>query len=379
MSRVLAAVLVGLVVSPLLAQAPPAMVRLGEVREETLSPRRQVVAELRSPRVSEVASFEAGIVTEVCFREGDPVAEGEVLARLDDSRLVLDRAHAEADLAATAADLAEREAEERQARRDLALVEESRAAGAANERELLDARSRLEISIARQERARRDIEVAAARLALFERRIADLAIRAPFEGVVTEQWVERGQWLAAGGKVATVVELGRLEAWLSLPQAIVEAHAAILLEHAPDPPPGVEAVILQIGATGEALPLERLRLVPEVERRGRTFTVIGSFDNRERHLLPGLSAAAHVPAGAKQPYRTVPKDAVLVRENGAMVYVARPGSDGTTVAVPVPLELAFPLGDRWAIRGGGVEAGDRVVIEGNERLMPMAAIVATGN
>ena len=73
------------------------------------------------------------------------------------------------------------------------------------------------------------------------------------------------------------------------------------------------------------------------------------------------------------------KDPTLLRQQAYVAGAWIDADDGTTVAVPVPLELAFPLGDRWAIRGGGVEAGDRVVIEGNERLMPMAAIVATGN
>ncbi len=205
------------------AAPPPTLVRVGQVSQETLAPRRKVTAELRSPRASSPASLEAGLVLEVLFEEGSAVRAGEPLARLDASRLELDLRLAEAELAATMADVLEREAEERKTIRDLALVEESRAAGAANERELLDARSARDIAAARLERARRDVAVEEARISVLRRRLADTTIRAPFDGVVVSQLVEPGQWLPAGGAVGSIVELDRLEAWLSLPQSIVEA------------------------------------------------------------------------------------------------------------------------------------------------------------
>jgi RND family efflux transporter MFP subunit len=355
------------------AAPPPTLVRVGQVTQETLAPRRKVTAELRSPRSSSPASLEAGIVVEVLAEEGVSVRAGEPLARLDAARLELDLLLAESELAAAQADVLEREAEERKSIRDLALVEESRAAGAANERELLDARSARDIAAARLERAKRDVAVVEARIALLRRRLADMTVRAPFDGVVVSQLVEPGQWLPAGGAVGSMVELDRLEAWLSLPQSIVEAAA----RDAREAPPADRA-ILAIDATGETIELDSLRIVPEVERRGRTFTAIGIFANRARRLLPGMSASAYVPSGAKEPWLVVPKDAVLFRDTGPVVWALRPGPEGASVAMPVPVDLAFPLGDRWAIRPGALAPGDEVVVEGNERLMPMTPVAATG-
>lgn len=352
------------------AAPPPSLVRVGQVSQETLAPRRKVTAELRSPRASSPASLESGLVLEVLVEEGSAVRTGEPLARLDASRLELDLLLAEAELAATKADVLEREAEERKSIRDLALVEESRAAGAANERELLDARAARDIAAARLERARKDVLVEEARLAVLRRRLADMTIRAPFDGVIVSQSVEPGQWLAAGGAVGTIVELDRLEAWLSVPQSIVEAQQR---EGA-----FTDRVILEIDATGETIELASLRIVPEVERRGRTFTAIGGFANPARRLLPGMSASAYVASGAKEPWLVVPKDAVLLRDTGPVVWALRPGAEGGSIAVPTPVDLAFPLGDRWAIRPGALAPGDEVVVEGNERLMPMAPVAPTG-
>lgn len=352
------------------AAPPPTLVRVGQVSQETLAPRRKVTAELRSPRASSPASLESGLVLEVLFEEGSAVRAGEPLAKLDASRLELDLLLAEAELAATRSDVLEREAEERKTIRDLALVEESLAAGAANERELLDARSARDIAAARLERARRDVAVEEARISVLRRRLADMTIRAPFDGVVVLQLVELGQWIPAGGAVGSIVELDRLEAWLSLPQSIVEAQVR---EGALS-----DQVILEIDATGETIELASLRIVPEVERRGRSFIAIGRFVNPSRRLLPGMSASAYIASGAREPWLVVPKDAVTLRDTGPVVWALRPAAEGGSMAVPTPVDLAFPLGDRWAIRRGGLAPGDEVVVEGNERLMPMAPVAPTG-
>ncbi|MGA1058603.1 MAG: hypothetical protein ACO3Y3_13025, partial [Phycisphaerales bacterium] len=58
------------------AAPPPTLVRVGQVTQETLAPRRKVTAELRSPRSSSPASLEAGIVVEVLAEEGVSVRAG---------------------------------------------------------------------------------------------------------------------------------------------------------------------------------------------------------------------------------------------------------------------------------------------------------------
>ena len=44
-------------------------------------------------------------------------------------------------------------------------------------------------------------------------------------------------------------------------------------------------------------------------------------------------------------------------------------------AAPVAVRVAFPYGEWAALDPGSVRAGDEVVVEGNERLMPGAAVV----
>ena len=61
----------------------------------------------------------------------------------------------------------------------------------------------------------------------------------------------------------------------------------------------------------------------------------------------------------------VPKDAVVLQRGGEIVF--RINADGSVE--PVPIESAQGVGE-WVVVSGPLEAGDRVVVRGNERLFP---------
>ena len=65
----------------------------------------------------------------------------------------------------------------------------------------------------------------------------------------------------------------------------------------------------------------------------------------------------------------MPKDAILRGESGPFVYAVRDG-----IAVPVNVRIVFPSGADVAIEPGALAAGAKVVVEGNERLMPMSPV-----
>ena len=61
----------------------------------------------------------------------------------------------------------------------------------------------------------------------------------------------------------------------------------------------------------------------------------------------------------------VPKDAVVLQRGGEIVF--RINAAGSVE--PVPIESAQGVG-AWVVVSGGLKAGDRVVVRGNERLFP---------
>ncbi len=349
---------------------PPSPVRVAEVREEELAPRRKVFGELRSARRTTVAAEESGIVRELLVREGSSTEAGAVVARLDGTRLALERAILEANMAAARASLVERELGALRAERDLGLLRRAVDEGGANPRELADAESDLAVARAQASQAEASIAAIERQIGLLSQRIADLEVRAPFAGTITLRHAEAGAFIAEGGAVVDLTETVRLEGWFDVPQELYSA----AVELAARASGGVGAVEIRTAA-GAAVEAGSLRVIPEIDQRARTFHAVVGVDNAAGAFAPGLALEAFVPQGAPQRWMLLPKDALVYQGTSASVYLVDGG-----IARPVPVRVAFPTGDFVAIDhaaalGAGLRPGAAVVVEGNERLMPMSPVV----
>jgi len=363
--------LLALLAAPALAGAPalpqgpePAAVRVDAVRAEVVQERRQVTGSVRAVRRSLVASQESGLLIDLLVREGQSVTRGSPLARLDSTRLELELATLEAQRSVAEAILDERTSDEERRRRDLESLRVLAERDAARPKELADAESDWRVARARVAQARRDLEVIASRAALARVRVEDTTVAAPFAGMVSARHTEVGQWLSAGDAVVELISVGELEVWLDVPQ---EHYAALAARRG--------ALQVRIDATGDVYELEAWRPLPLVAERGRSFTVIAGLPP-EAPLAPGMSVSAAVPTGAQAAHATVSPDAILRNETGPYVYLVVPGGeDRPARAAPVQVEILFRTAGRVVVRGAGLAAGALTVVEGNERLYPMAPVV----
>ena len=98
----------------------------------------------------------------------------------------------------------------------------------------------------------------------------------------------------------------------------------------------------------------------------RTIKIHLSFDNNstKRKLFVGENVNISIPLGPGLEALTVHKDAILKREGMSLVYVIK--DDKAQIK---PVKLGDGVGDRFIVLGG-LEAGDIIVIKGNERLRP---------
>ncbi len=349
---------------------PPAPVRLAEVVSEDVAESRMVTGELRSLRVAEVASQEAGVVVELLVEVGMRVEAGQVLARLDDERLVLERRRTTAERAAAESVVAEEDASHG---RWLAEVESLRAAneqGASTARELRDAAAELHQATARLQKARRDVEVYDARLALLEHRLHDMQIVAPFAGAITQKLSEKGQWVSEGDSVCELVQTDELELVLDVPQRYLPVLADRL---ALDSLQGTDLVV-GLDAGTSRLEIDNLRIVPQIDQRSRTFRLVGRVRNPEGTLASGLSIAGWIPTGTSGNHLIVPTDAVMRNDMGAYVYVTRRMGPGPAKAMPATIKILFEMPGRVVIEAASLKPGDQVVVEGNDRLYPTAPV-----
>ena len=356
---------------------PPMAVTVDAVRREAVQEHRKVTGELRAVRRSRVATQEPGLVLELPVEEGRPVARGDLLARLDSRRLDVQLEAMVADEKSMQGLVDERQATLDWRRRELELYRQSAQRGAANPKEILDAESTANIAKARLTQAQRQLDLTKARANLLRERLADMTIEAPFDGVVVTIHAEVGEWVGEGDAVVELVSIGEIEAWLQVPQKYFGVVSENPLE-----------IAIHLDAAGRMINASRMRIIPMVDRRARSFSVVATLGDAGRRVTPGMSLTAWIPTGQKTEQLTIDRDAVLRNDAGAFVYVARgmprrSGERGGSAeasapasAVPVNIRVLFPVEDRLVVEARGLEAGDFVVVEGNERLFPMMPIQA---
>lgn len=349
----------------------PAPVRTAPVAKREVVERRMVTGELRALRQAEVASQEGGLVAEMLVDIGSRVEADQELARLDDERLQLEKQRATAERAAAASTIAEASSIRDRWASEIASLQEAAQRGAGNARERRDADAEFHQAAARFEKAERDVEVYDARLALLERRLKDMHVRAPFAGVVSKKLTERGEWVSEGDSVCEILATNEFELALDVPQRYLPVLASTPLSGAD--------LVVRLDAAGDDLVLENVRLVPNVDQRSRTFTLVALVPNPRGSLAAGLSVVAWIPTGASAQHLIVPTDAVMRNDMGAFVYAAKVMGEGPPKAVPTTVEVLFEMPGEVVVRAGSLAEGDQIVVEGNERLYPMAQLAPTGS
>lgn len=156
-----------------------------------------------SRRRSELGFELAGQVAKILVDDGDRVAAGELLARLDTARLDARRRELAAQL------------DEAEAQRVLA--EKTRARNATLFRQGHVTAQRLDEAVAQATAAAARVAAIKASIAALDVDLAKAALRAPFDGTIERRLIDEGTVVAAGTPVLRLVEAQSLEAEVGLP------------------------------------------------------------------------------------------------------------------------------------------------------------------
>ncbi|MFW6336337.1 MAG: efflux RND transporter periplasmic adaptor subunit, partial [Phycisphaeraceae bacterium] len=187
---------------------------------------------------------------------------------------------------------------------------------------------------------------------------------APFDGVVIAKLTEVGQWLDPGSPVIEAISRGEVDAVIDVSERYVNALSV-----------GQEMEVI-VDALDERFTGTLISINPRGAEAARTFPIEVRLHDENGLLKPGMSMTAEVPLSEESELLTVPRDAVRFTPQGAQVWAAVSRDDEPPVAVPLPVEVLFGVGDRFAVEPGPaatgepLSAGSRVVVEGAERLFP---------
>ena len=314
-------------------------------------------------REATVSSKVTGKVIEVMVEEGMKVEAGQVLARIDASNVEKSFQLAEAHAESARKGLEETKANLEQAERELRRVSQLAANQVASQSELdrVDAEAKaLKARLARQVA---DVAVSEREVALWKQQMEDTVIRAPFSGIVTSKNAQPGEMISpisAGGGftrtgICTIVDMSSLEIEVDVNESYISrVQAGQPVEATLDSYPDWQ------------IPSKVIAIIPTADRQNATVKVRVGFEKLDPRILPDMSVkvAFQNGAGAKGIPRamTIPKSAVQKRDGRDIVWVLR---DSRTERRAVTVEPA--RGDEVSITGG-LNGGDRVVVDPSEKL-----------
>lgn len=127
-----------------------------------------------------------------------------------------------------------------------------------------------------------------------------------------------------------------------------------------DPPP--TATIK--GAGGKLVTAHLVSPALRVDPRLQGISLYYIAPAHESGLLPGMAAAALVPAGEEEQGVNVPADAVVWWQGKAWVYVQADAQRFTRREIPADV----PVQDGWFVTTG-IKAGERIVVKGAQQLL----------
>ena len=315
-------------------RTPPAIVEIGKAATARLAPARWVPGSVGSRDDAKVASAEAGRL-EYVAEVGTRVKAGERIAKLDDQALRLRREEIQADM---------RRAE---AQRALSATQFERLRKLESSNGI--AKSQIDEAGATLETNVQSLAHARAQLHQIDHDIDQAEVRAPFAGVVTERFSQRGEYLQVGATIVHLVDTEHIEARVQAPLVLADKIRA-----------GMD---VKVKSSGQESTAKVRAVVPVGDERARQFELRVGLD--PALALVGSAIEVALPESGGDESLTVPRDALVQRQN--QTYVMRVSAKNT--AEQVAVTPGTTSGDSVEVRGA-INPGDRLVVRGAERLSP---------
>lgn len=217
-----------------------------------------------------------GTVSRVLVDEGDRVGKGQLIATLDTEQLTHNHASAQAALA---------QAEDAYRR-----MEELHGKGSLPEIKWVEAQTALQRARASEQMARKQL--------------ADCRLYAPFSGVISKKFAEKGQNVGAGTQIAKLVAVGRMKVKISVPeseiaQISIGQKADVTIEALGGA--SMQATVTEKGVAADPL--------------SRSYDVKLSLPKADRKLLPGMVADVALRGGNASMACILPAHIVQIDEN----------------------------------------------------------------
>jgi RND family efflux transporter MFP subunit len=316
-------------------QAPPAPVEVGTVENTRLASSVNIPANVMSKSYAWLSAETTGKLFSI-LDIGTPVKKGDVIAVLNTTTLKSMRTEQASSVDSAAAQIS-------YLRNQVARLIELRSKNIAAISQLEETQSQLDVAISNKAAAQ-------ARLNQVDIGLAASKIRAPFDGVITEQGIKQGEWASPGAKIIRVVDLNSKE--------VVARTALSNIRFIK------KGDTLRLSDNQNSGAATVIALVPFGNIIDGVYELRMSLDSGA--WLVGENIIAQVPQSKGETTLSVPRDAIILRASGSTVIKVNPDNSFQRIQV----STGVGNGDRIAVTpfGGTLNIGDKVIVRGGERL-----------
>lgn len=302
------------------------------VKQQTIQQKVPLVASLWANEVVEIVAEIDSKLTEIGFEEGTWIEQGQVLFRLEDTKLKAELDAAEAEFMLTQLSFE---------RAKKLLIDRT-----INQQNYDEAEAQFLARRARMEEVKENLE--------------DAIITAPFSGYVSERLVSLGQFVTRGTKLTTLVDNNPIKAEFFVP----ERYSTQLSIN--------QNIFFRTIAFGDRVFEGRVSFISPVLRMSdRTIQVKAMVPNPNNELKPGMFGNLDLIVKTLENAMVIPESAISFSPQGTTVYVV----NAENKAEIRPVEIGIRETGIAQILNG-IDPDDIVIVEGTQKVFPGSEVMA---
>ena len=336
------------------AKVAPAKVSVLNLQPQSVNFSENLPARVQAFRTAEIRPQVGGIIEKVLFTQGSEVKAGQALYKINSETF-------QADVNSNQASLNKAEAEVARLKVQLERYEQLLPSNAISKQEVSNAQAAYRQALA-------DVAQMKALLTRQNLNLQYATVRAPISGRIGQSFVTEGALVSQGdtNTMATVQQINKV--YVDVKQSISEYERLQAALQSGELSANNEKTVRISNSHGQPYKVSAKMLFEDINVDPETgdVTIRIEVQNPERKLLPGMYVRVNIDRASVPQALLVPAQAIQRNINGEpQVYVIN--AKGAADIRPIELGQQY---EQFYIVSKGLKAGDKVVVEGIERIQP---------
>ncbi len=335
------------------------------VEPRTVAIYRTYVARVRALYTVQIRSRVEGELTAFHFRDGEEIRKGRLLFSIDPAPYQIAVQSAQANLARATSNLAGSQAQLQKAQRDVDRYEPLAKIHAIPGQDLADARAAQQVRDAQLKQSQAEVEVQKAAVSQARLNLEHTRIYSPIDGVIGDRKVDPGNLVSASSTtpLATISSSNPILVSFAVGDAEYLRYFAARNGHSRAD--GANYELLLADGSRFPFPGRFMHVSRALNQQTDTLTIVLRFPNPHHVLRPGEYARVRADLERQPNTLLVPVVAVQTIQGTESVLLV----DRDNKVRQRTITTSSRQGENYVV-SGGLNPGDRVIVEGQQKVRP---------